>query len=176
MIALGQPGGTPAPCRPVRAPGPPGLRDRAAGAVLRLPENRNRSPIHLCGAALHAGLGSHVNIPLYSVPVSRVEPPRIVERFSRTYVVPPMVQARCLLLAHSAFRWRSAAPPASRPSNRMEITRDLSAPEFAAGAWPFASSISEMPRPIDRRSSDSTRSFADEHLCVTPFFRILLVS
>jgi uncharacterized membrane protein len=39
-------------------------------------------------------VGSHVNIPLYSVSVARLAPPEEVWMFGRPYVVPPAVQAR----------------------------------------------------------------------------------
>ncbi len=44
-------------------------------------------------------LGSHVNIPLYTVPVSNVAPPQTIWRFGRPYEVPPLVQAGTTIVA-----------------------------------------------------------------------------
>ena len=37
-------------------------------------------------------VGSHVNIPVYSVTVPRLAPPEAVTHFGRTYIVPPAVE------------------------------------------------------------------------------------
>jgi uncharacterized membrane protein len=44
-------------------------------------------------------LGSHVNVPLYSVPVVRLAPPEQVWMFGRLYVVPPAVEPRATVVA-----------------------------------------------------------------------------
>jgi uncharacterized membrane protein len=44
-------------------------------------------------------VGSHVNIPLYSVPVSHLSPPEQVWMFGRPYVVPPAVEQRRTVVA-----------------------------------------------------------------------------
>jgi uncharacterized membrane protein len=36
-------------------------------------------------------IGSHVNLPLYSVPVARMVPPRVIHHFGRAYVVPETI-------------------------------------------------------------------------------------
>lgn len=36
-------------------------------------------------------IGSHVNLPLYSVAVARIVPPRVIHQFGRAYVVPEMI-------------------------------------------------------------------------------------
>jgi uncharacterized membrane protein len=43
--------------------------------------------------------GSHVNIPLYTVPVTRIAPPEEVSMFGRVYVVPPAVQRGATVVA-----------------------------------------------------------------------------
>jgi uncharacterized membrane protein len=47
-------------------------------------------------------LGSYVNIPLYAVPVARLVPPQIVERFGRAYIVPPAVETGMTVVAINA--------------------------------------------------------------------------
>jgi uncharacterized membrane protein len=44
-------------------------------------------------------VGSHVNIPLYSVSVDRVLPPQAIEMFGRLYLVPEVVQPRTTVVA-----------------------------------------------------------------------------
>jgi uncharacterized membrane protein len=44
-------------------------------------------------------VGSHVNIPVSSVPVARLAPPDVVRMFGRTYVVPPAVEQRRTVVA-----------------------------------------------------------------------------
>jgi uncharacterized membrane protein len=44
-------------------------------------------------------VGSHVNIPLYSVSVERVLPPQAIEMFGRLYLVPDIVQPRTTVVA-----------------------------------------------------------------------------
>jgi uncharacterized membrane protein len=44
-------------------------------------------------------VGSHVNIPLYAVPVTRIEPERVVSILGRTYVVPPVIRERSTVVA-----------------------------------------------------------------------------
>jgi uncharacterized membrane protein len=44
-------------------------------------------------------LGSHVNIPLYAVPVTRMTPPENVWMFGRAYVVPPAVERGATVVA-----------------------------------------------------------------------------
>jgi uncharacterized membrane protein len=43
--------------------------------------------------------GSHVNIPLYSVPVARIMPPQAVSVFGRVYVVPETVEQGATVVA-----------------------------------------------------------------------------
>jgi len=44
-------------------------------------------------------VGSHVNIPLYRVPVTHMEPPKEVRVFGRTYVVPGAIERRATIVA-----------------------------------------------------------------------------
>jgi uncharacterized membrane protein len=44
-------------------------------------------------------LGSHVNLPLYAVPVGRLAPPEQVWMFGRLYVVPPAVEPSATVVA-----------------------------------------------------------------------------
>jgi uncharacterized membrane protein len=44
-------------------------------------------------------LGSYVNLPLYGVPVARVLPPQIIERFGREYIVPAMIEPGLTIVA-----------------------------------------------------------------------------
>jgi uncharacterized membrane protein len=44
-------------------------------------------------------VGSHVNIPLYSVSVDRVLPPQAIEMFGRLYLVPESVQPQTTVVA-----------------------------------------------------------------------------
>ena len=50
-------------------------------------------PPYVFAVLLLTLLGSHVNIPLYSIPVQRLVPPQELSRFGRTYVVPPAIEA-----------------------------------------------------------------------------------
>jgi uncharacterized membrane protein len=43
--------------------------------------------------------GSYVNLPLYAVPVARLLPPQVIERFGRTYIVPPAVETGMTVVA-----------------------------------------------------------------------------
>lgn len=49
-------------------------------------------PRYVFAVMLLSLVGSHVNIPLYSVPVERIVPPQRISVFGRTYVVPQPVQ------------------------------------------------------------------------------------
>ena len=44
-------------------------------------------------------VGSHVNIPLYAMPVERLLPPQTVAVFGRTYVTPPVQQEGTMIVA-----------------------------------------------------------------------------
>lgn len=44
-------------------------------------------------------LGSHVNLPLYSVPVERIVAPHVVTRFGRSFVVPEVLEPRRTVVA-----------------------------------------------------------------------------
>jgi uncharacterized membrane protein len=48
-------------------------------------------PRYMFGVLLLSLLGSHVNIPLYTLRVERLVPPHEVSVFGRTYVAPPVV-------------------------------------------------------------------------------------
>ncbi len=48
-------------------------------------------PRYAFGVMLLALIGSHVNLPLYSVPVGRIVPPRAIKHFGRTYIVPETI-------------------------------------------------------------------------------------
>jgi uncharacterized membrane protein len=56
-------------------------------------------PRYVFAVLLLSLLGSHVNIPLYRVPVARVVPPRAVSAFGWTYVVPPTVERDVTVVA-----------------------------------------------------------------------------
>jgi uncharacterized membrane protein len=56
-------------------------------------------PRYVFGLMLLTLLGSHVNIPLYSIPVERIVPPHTVWFFGVPYEVPGAVQARTTLVA-----------------------------------------------------------------------------
>jgi len=57
------------------------------------------SPRYVTAVLLLTLLGSHVNVPLYAVPVTRMLSPQIVERFGRTYVVPPVMESGVSIVA-----------------------------------------------------------------------------
>jgi uncharacterized membrane protein len=44
-------------------------------------------------------IGSHVNIPLYSIPVERLAPPHVVWMYGRAYLVPEQIQAGATVVA-----------------------------------------------------------------------------
>ncbi len=44
-------------------------------------------------------IGSHVNVPLYTVPVHRIRPPQQVWMFGQAYVVPPTVEPGATVVA-----------------------------------------------------------------------------
>jgi len=44
-------------------------------------------------------LGSYINLPLYRVPVARVLPPQIIERFGRVYFVPATIEPDVTIVA-----------------------------------------------------------------------------
>jgi uncharacterized membrane protein len=44
-------------------------------------------------------LGSYINLPLYRVAVARVLSPQIIERFGRSYVVPPVIEPGVTIVA-----------------------------------------------------------------------------
>ena len=56
-------------------------------------------PRYVFAVLLLSLLGSHVNIPLYRVPVARVVPPRAVSAYGWTYVVPPTVERDVTVVA-----------------------------------------------------------------------------
>ena len=56
-------------------------------------------PRYVFAVLLLSLLGSHVNIPLYRVPVARVVPPHAVSAFGWTYVVPPTVERDVTVVA-----------------------------------------------------------------------------
>jgi uncharacterized membrane protein len=49
-------------------------------------------PRYVFAVMLLSLIGSHVNVPLYSVPVERLAPPRLVWHFGRPYVVPETIE------------------------------------------------------------------------------------
>jgi len=57
------------------------------------------SPRYVTAVLLLTLLGSHVNVPLYTVPVARMHAPQSVERFGRTYVVPPAMESGVTIVA-----------------------------------------------------------------------------
>jgi uncharacterized membrane protein len=56
-------------------------------------------PRYVFGLMLLTLLGSHVNIPLYSIPVERIIPPHTVWFFGLPYEIPGAVRARTTLVA-----------------------------------------------------------------------------
>jgi uncharacterized membrane protein len=56
-------------------------------------------PRYVLAVLLLTLIGSHVNIPLYSVSVDRVLPPQAIEMFGRLYLVPEIVQPRTTVVA-----------------------------------------------------------------------------
>ena len=57
------------------------------------------APRYVTAVLVLTFLGSYVNIPLYSVPVARLLPPQIIERFGRTYIVPPALETGMTMVA-----------------------------------------------------------------------------
>ena len=56
-------------------------------------------PRYVFAVMLLSLVGSHVNIPLYSVPVERLVPPRVVWHFGRPYVVPGTIERGATVVA-----------------------------------------------------------------------------
>ncbi len=56
-------------------------------------------PRYVFAVLLMTLLGSHVNVPLYSVPVQRILPPQELFVFGRTYVVPPTIEGGRTIVA-----------------------------------------------------------------------------
>jgi uncharacterized membrane protein len=56
-------------------------------------------PRYVFGVMLLTLIGSQVNIPLYSVPVERLEPPRVISMFGREYEVPQRIEAGATVVA-----------------------------------------------------------------------------
>jgi uncharacterized membrane protein len=56
-------------------------------------------PRYVFAVMLLSLLGSHVNLPVYSVPVERVTPPQRISVFGRTYVVPEAIQQGTTVVA-----------------------------------------------------------------------------
>ncbi len=56
-------------------------------------------PRYVLAVMLLSLLGSHVNVPLYRVPVARLAPPQEVVLFGWTYVVPPTVERGVTVVA-----------------------------------------------------------------------------
>jgi uncharacterized membrane protein len=56
-------------------------------------------PRYIVAVMLLSILGSHVNIPLYSVPVERLVGPRVVEMFGRAYLVPAAIKPATTVVA-----------------------------------------------------------------------------
>ncbi len=56
-------------------------------------------PRYVFAVLLLTLLGSHVNIPLYSIPAQRILPPQELLVFGRTYVVPPTIEAGRTIVA-----------------------------------------------------------------------------
>ena len=57
------------------------------------------APRYMFAVLVLSLVGSHVNIPLYSVTVPRLAPPEAVTVFGRTYVVPPAVEPGTTVVA-----------------------------------------------------------------------------
>jgi uncharacterized membrane protein len=57
------------------------------------------APRYMFAVLVLSLVGSHVNIPLYSVTVPRLVPPEAVTVFGRTYVVPPAVEPGTTVVA-----------------------------------------------------------------------------
>jgi uncharacterized membrane protein len=56
-------------------------------------------PRYIFAVMLLSLLGSYINIPMYSVPVERLEPPHMVEQFGRVYIVPQRVEPGATVVA-----------------------------------------------------------------------------
>lgn len=56
-------------------------------------------PRYVLGVMLLSLLGSHVNIPLYTVPVERIMPPQAISVFGWTYIVPPTIERGATVIA-----------------------------------------------------------------------------
>ncbi len=56
-------------------------------------------PRYVFAVLLASLLGSHVNIPLYSVQVQRLVPPQAITSFGWTYIVPPAVERQATVVA-----------------------------------------------------------------------------
>jgi uncharacterized membrane protein len=57
------------------------------------------SPRYVTAVLVLTLLGSWVNVPLYAVPVARLVPPQMIERFGRIYVVPPALETGMTVVA-----------------------------------------------------------------------------
>lgn len=56
-------------------------------------------PRYMFAVMLLSLLGSHVNLPLYSIPVQRLVSPEEVTVFGRTYLVPPSIETGATVVA-----------------------------------------------------------------------------
>jgi uncharacterized membrane protein len=56
-------------------------------------------PRYVFAVLLLSLVGSHVNIPLYRIPVQRIVPPKVISSFGRTYVVPPTIEQGSTVVA-----------------------------------------------------------------------------
>src|SRR5262249_4854858 len=56
-------------------------------------------PRYVFAVLLASLLGSHVNIPLYTVRSERLVPPQAISLYGWTYIVPPAVQAQATVVA-----------------------------------------------------------------------------
>ena len=57
------------------------------------------NPRYVFAVLLLTLLGSHVNLPLYSIPVAYVRPPQVIALFGRAYIVPPVVEPGATVVA-----------------------------------------------------------------------------
>jgi uncharacterized membrane protein len=60
------------------------------------------APRYMLAVLVLSLVGSHVNIPLYSVTVPHLVPPETVTAFGRTYLVPPAIEPRTTIVAINA--------------------------------------------------------------------------
>jgi uncharacterized membrane protein len=57
------------------------------------------NPRYVFAVLLLTLLGSHINLPLYSIPVASVRPPQVIQFFGRAYIVPPGVEPGATVVA-----------------------------------------------------------------------------